>query len=242
MSKIIPVLLALVVSSATAEGLRPDDIVAKADDVRNPQIDYTLEILVVDFENGKESRRAEYEVMVKGKERALVKTISPSDERGTLYLMRGHDLWAYLPHMSQPVRIPFQQRLTGDIAIGDIARANFSGDYHAKLMKEDNRGYFLSMTAVSDDVTYAKAAYWVEAGSFRPLRAVFYAASGKLLKKCAYEAYETLAGRQRPSQMIMTDAINPSRKSIVYTKSIKEAPLAEKYFTKDYLKKLTYLR
>ncbi len=241
MFKIISIFLLAFSASARAAALSPDDIVAKADDVRNPQMDYTLEIVVVNYKNGKESRRAEYEVMVKGKERTLVKTISPADERGTLYLMRGHDLWVYLPHMSQPVRIPFQQRLTGDVAIGDIARTNFFGDYHAKLMKEDDRGYFLSLTAASDDVTYGKAAYWVESKTFRPLRAVFYAASGKLLKKCAYNAYENLAGGQRPSQMVMTDAVDPSHKSVVYTKSIKEGPLPEKYFTKDYLKKLTYL-
>ena len=42
-------------------------------------------------------------------------------------LMRGNDLWVFLPSVSQPVRLSLSQRLTGQVANGDLARANFSG-------------------------------------------------------------------------------------------------------------------
>ena len=49
--------------------------------------------------------------------------------------MKGHDLWIFLPTVSQPVRLSMSQRLTGQVANGDLARANFAGDYTAKLLR-----------------------------------------------------------------------------------------------------------
>ena len=33
-------------------------------------------------------------------------TIEPASERGQIMLMKGHDLWIFLPSVSQPVRLP----------------------------------------------------------------------------------------------------------------------------------------
>ena len=43
-------------------------------------------------------------------------TTEPASERGQIMLMKGHDLWMFLPSVSQPVRLPLAQRLTGAVA------------------------------------------------------------------------------------------------------------------------------
>ena len=236
----LALILSLGLGSACAQMLNADAIVAKADEVRNPRLDYTTHVRVTSFRKGRQTRQAEYEVLVKGRDRTLIKTMAPASDRGTSMLMVGRDLWTFLRDVSQPVRISLQQRLVGEVAVGDIARANLSGDYRARLVKEDRDSYFLELLAVREDVTYGKVAYWVRKDDFRPLRAAFYAASGKLLKKCTYEDYRTMAGRARPARLVMTDPIVTGQKSVIEYDRIDVAELPAKYFAKDYLKKLVY--
>jgi len=56
-----------------------------------------------------------------------VQTTAPAVDRNQILLMRDRDLWAFLPNLSQPIRLPLSQRLTGQVANGDLARANFVG-------------------------------------------------------------------------------------------------------------------
>lgn len=57
------------------------------------------------------------------------------------------------------------QRLTGQVANGDLARANFAGDYKPKVLRSESIGnedyYVLELTAVDRGVTYQKVMYWL---------------------------------------------------------------------------------
>ncbi len=228
----------------TASAAMPDavEILRKSDEVRNPQLDYTMRVTITSTKPGKKPRTGTYAVMVKGKDKTVIKTLSPISDRGRILLMRENDLWAFLPQASKPLRISLRERLLGDVANGDLARANFSGDYDPRLLKpeslEGKECYVLELTAISGDVTYAKVVLWVQTGTFQPLRAEFYAISGRLLKTCVYEGYAKVADRLRPTRLVMTDALNRQQQSVLDYEGVTVAPLAEKYFTKDYLKKL----
>ena len=60
-------------------------------------------------------------------------------DKGQVLLMRGRDLWIYMPNLSQPIRLALSQRLTGQVANGDLARANFSGDYARNFPNSEHR-------------------------------------------------------------------------------------------------------
>ena len=76
--------------------------------------------------------------MSRGNDYTVVLTEEPAAERGQALLMRERDLWIFLPAVSQPVRLSLSQRLTGQVANGDLARANFAGDYTATLDGREN--------------------------------------------------------------------------------------------------------
>ncbi|HEY4707916.1 MAG TPA: outer membrane lipoprotein-sorting protein [Thermodesulfobacteriota bacterium] len=221
-----------------------DEIVAKADEIRSPQLDYTVGVTVVSMKPGAEPREARYEVLVKGKDKTIIKTLSPAFERGRTLLMLGRDLWAYLPDISKPIRISLQQRLLGEVANGDIARANFSGDYKAVLLKKEKiekaSYHVLELTAIGDDVTYNKVLYWVRSEDYRPHKAEFYALSGRLLKTCVYGEYREMAGRMRPSRLTLSDPLVKGQLSTIDYHDMKVKGMPEKLFTKDYMKKLKY--
>lgn len=236
----------LVLSSfpAAAETPAPDAdrLVAAADDIRFPNSDFQVDITI-------ESRHADdspdvrkYRVLSKGKEDSVVLTIEPASERGQALLMKGRDLWVFLPRVSQPVRLSLAQRLTGQVANGDLARANFSGDYDAEYVRSeslrDEPAHVLDLKANGRGVTYARIQLWVSAQDGRPLRAEFYSVSGRLLKTCSYEDYRKLAGAVRPTRLVMEDALKQGEVSVLSYDDMIPKELPERLFTKDYLKKL----
>ncbi len=217
-------------------------IVQKADEARLPREPFQVDVLVNTTTDGEAQEPRRYRVLSRGNEDTIIITQAPATERGQNLLMKGRELWLFMPSVSQPVRLSLSQRLTGQVANGDIARANFSGDYNARLVgseRVDGRDlHLIELLAAARGVTYPKVAYWVQAGSFHPVKADFYSLSGRLLKTCRYEDFQPMAGRPRPTRLVMSDALKPADRSVLEYSAMKLVELPERMFTKDYLKKL----
>jgi len=218
------------------------DLLAKADAIRFPKQDFDVEVSISTQSPGHAADVREYEILSKGNDQTLVKTTAPAVDRGQIMLMKARDLWVYMPNVSQPIRLPLAQRLTGQVANGDLARANFSGDYTPTWLREEqieNEGYHvLELRAVDRGVTYHRVLYWINKANHRPYQAEFYAVSGRLLKTCRYENFIEMDGQLRPARLVMTDALHRSEVSVLEYRNLRSVSLPDKYFTKDYLKKL----
>ena len=217
-------------------------VLQKSDEVRFPNQGFEVSVSIQTSENGQVTEARQYKVLSKGNENTIVMVTAPAEERGQIMLMRARDLWLFLPSVSQPVRISLAQRLTGQVANGDIARANFSGDYNPKLAATEKVGehnyYVLELTAVDRWVTYQRVRYWVAHGNYWPYKAEFYSLSGRLLKTCQYSGYKEIGGRTRPTRLVMTDALREGEASVLDYSNMHFRDLPDKVFTKDYLKKL----
>lgn len=217
-------------------------IVARADRIRFPQRGFQVNVRIISTSPGYAPQERDYQILSKGNDRTLVMTTAPAIDRGQILLMRGHDLWVFMPHVSQPIRLPLSQRLTGQVANGDLARANFTGDYTPKLVRTqviDGQPYYvLDLTAVRPSVTYHRVMYWVNKNNYRPYKAEFYTLSGQKLKICQYEDYRPMAGAVRPTKLLMQDALRKDQQSVMTYSEMRLRNLPDKYFDKDYLKKL----
>lgn len=217
-------------------------IVAKADAIRFPQEDFEVDITIRTTSGGDAAEVRKFRVLSKGNENTIVMTTEPAAERGQTLLMRGRDLWLFMPNLSQPVRLSLSQRLTGQVANGDLARANFVGDYTPKLLRtetlEGESYYVLELAAVDRSVTYSRVLYWVKKSNFFPYKAEFYSVSQRLLKTASYESFRVMAGRMRPTRLVMRDALRKDDLSVLDYSSMKRRELPDKIFTKDYLKRL----
>jgi outer membrane lipoprotein-sorting protein len=245
-----PLALALVWPAAgtAQEGQVPADdalaasIVQKADLVRFPAEGFEVGITISTTTSGGPGDTRKFRVLSKGNENTVVMTTEPASERGQIMLMKGRDLWIFLPAVSQPVRLPLAQRLTGAVANGDLARANFAGDYKAQLLRTEKVDgepmYVLELIAVDRGVTYHRVLYWVRQSNFWPHKAEFYSLSERLLKTCLYQKFERLAGRMRPTRLTMQDALRAGEESVLEYSDMKLRDLPDKIFTKDYLKRL----
>jgi len=217
-------------------------IVEKADAIRFPRESFQVDVTIISRSPEKDAEERKFRILSKGNENTVVLTTEPASERGQSMLMKGRDLWMFLPTLSQPVRLPLAQRLTGQVANGDLARANFSGDYTAKILKsEDIKGEahnVLELTAVDKSVTYKRVLYWVRLSDNHPFKAEFYSLSDKLMKTCYYENFQKFGGQVRPTRLVMEDALKKGDQSVLTYSNIEIKDLPDKTFTKDYLKKL----
>jgi outer membrane lipoprotein-sorting protein len=218
------------------------EILEKADRTRFPEEGFQVDVAVANSNAGEVTDTRQYRVLSKGNENSIVMVTEPAADRGQIMLLKGRDLWVFLPNVSQPVRLSLAQRLTGQVANGDIARANFTGDYTPKLVRmekidgEDH--YVLELNALDRTVTYHRVMYWVKQKNFFPHKAEFYSLSDRLLKTARYENFQQMAGRARPTRLVLQDALRKGEESVLDYSGMVLRDLPDKIFTRDYLKRL----
>ncbi len=243
---IIACLLALPVTAIAADATDAASVremLLRADRIRFPAEAFQVDVVITTSAPDSDPEERSYRILSKGNDKTLVQTTAPAVDRNQILLMRDHDLWAFLPNLTQPIRLPLSQRLTGQVANGDLARANFVGDYEPSLLRDDiiddETYHVLQLDAVDQWVTYRKVLFWVSAKSGRPLKAEFYAVSGRLLKTCHYLEFKTMAGAARPTRLVIEDALRTGNKSVLEYSAMALKDLPDKIFTKDYLKILS---
>lgn len=247
-SVLLSVLVSVMVQGEAAAAPAEDEALAKevllrADRIRFPEGGYQVDVTITSTEPNASPDVRVYRILSKGNSQTLVQTTAPAIDRDQILLMRDRDLWIFLPNLSQPVRLPLSQRLTGQVANGDLARANFSGDYRPQILRkekiDDELHYVLQLDAVDNWVTYHRVLYWVNIKNGRPYKAEFYALSGRLLKTCYYKDFKALGGTVRPTKLVIDDALRSGNRSELVYSSLVERDLPDKFFSKDYLKKLS---
>ena len=217
-------------------------IVEEADRIRFPAEGFQVDVAIVTTAKDRDPEERRYRVLSKGNDNTVVMITEPASERGQILLMKERDLWVFLPNVSQPVRLSLSQRLTGQVANGDLARANFAGDYNPRLLRTetiDGEKYdVLELTAAERGITYQRVLYWVRESTRAPYKAEFYSVSNRLLKTCTYGKFEKVLGKLRPTRLVMEDALHGGERSVLDYSGMKLRDLPDKVFTKDYLKKL----
>jgi len=217
-------------------------ILERSDEIRFPREGFQVDIDITSSRPNQENELRKYRVLSKGNDNTVVMILEPASERGQIMLMRGRDLWVFMPNVSQPIRLGLAQRLTGQDANGDLARANFSGDYTPRLLREETidgqAHHVLELRAIDRGVTYHRVLLWVNKANHRPRKAEFYSLSNRLMKIASYENFRTMAGRPRPTRLVLEDALKPGEISVLEYGDMRLRDLPDRIFHRDYLKRL----
>lgn len=217
-------------------------ILEKSDEIRFPAEGFQVDINITSTAPEQVPENRKYRVLSKGNENTVIMILEPASERGQIMLMKGRDLWVFMPNVSQPIRLGLSQRLTGEVANGDLARANFAGDYDPSILRteriEGEEHIVLELMAADRSVTYHRVLLWVNKANHRPRKAEFYSLSNRLMKACTYENFREMAGKHRPTRLVMEDALRPGEQSVLEYEHMKLRNLPDKVFSKDYLKRL----
>ena len=175
---------------------------------------------------------------------SLIRFVLPARDTGKLMLKNGNDLWFYDPSTKASVRLSPQQRLMGQASNGDVVTVNLSKDYEASLLAEEEvqdgerrtrKAHKLGLTATSADVTYTSIEMWVDTENNRPLKARFFAESGRLLKTAYYRRYQVQLGVERPTETVIIDGLNPQSVTLMRFTDYVARAVPDTWLHRDYL-------
>lgn len=207
-------------------------ILKNADEIRNPSSTYRMEV-TVDSSDGSHNR---FEINIGGKNRSLIKTLKPKRDVGKNFLMIDENMWAFVPNINRSLRVSLNQKISGQASNGDISRMRWHGDYDVKIEKQDAKSWQLILTANKKGLTYDKIRAWIAKKTFRPIKAEFMTKAGRKIKNIEFKKFKKIAGGTRPVEMLITDATDSSKSSILRIKKMKKAKIPETFFTTENLK------
>lgn len=224
-------------------------ILAASDAVRNPGKAFSVTVGLTEFLDGKRvdgSSMVTYsrQLVEGGQYATIVKFLSPTRDTGKLMLKDGKDLWFFDPTTKASVRLSPQQRLLGQASNGDVVTVNLARDYRAGHAGEEDvqdgerkvrRTHKLDLEASTPEATYARIELWVGADNNWPVKGLFYADSGRLLKTVFYRKFQPQLGIDRPTELVIIDGVNPASVTLMRMTDYTTKALPVPWFQRDHL-------
>ncbi len=246
------VLAITMVVGGSAFGQTAQEIVTATDQVRNPGKPFRLSVRLTEYVGGRERDHNTLAVFAKEdaathQYRNLIQYLEPARDAGKRVLLDGRSFWFYDPNSKVSVRISAQQRLVGQAAIGDVLTVNLATDYSATIVGTEQiedaghkarQCWHLDLKSASDVAVYNRIEYWVEQGTFYPIKGKFYSDSGRLLKILYFRNFAERLGAVRPTEAIIVDAIDTSLATAAAFSDYRYVDIPEAWFQRDYLPRL----
>lgn len=180
-----------------------------------------------------------FKVSFKDINSTLSEQLEPERARGRKMLMKDYDMWLFTPNIKKPIRISLEQKLTGEVSYGDIAKTNYADDYTATLIDTEKQNgkelYKIDLKAKNKKVTYSKIEYFVDKSDNSPVSATFFALSGKPLKKAEFLNFKEVKGIKRSTKMVIHDFLILDKESTLIFSDHTLETFDESTFNKDRL-------
>jgi outer membrane lipoprotein-sorting protein len=204
-------------------------LLEEADRFRGDWPSVRLKTRIENFDHGRLTESADFEVAIKG-ENSLVTFLSPKN-KGQVLLMRGDDMWLYLPAVSRGVRITAMQRLLGNASNGDVARLRYAIDYSATVVSEESVDEVpcvaLELRAKRPSAAYQRIRYMVRKSDGLPITADYFLASGRAIKSAKFSDLRTMAGRAVITRIVIADQIKHDYETVMTFESVSDSSLSD---------------
>lgn len=199
-------LTALLLCSAPAlADMDASALLKRYDEVMGPPAFDSTTSMVAHREDGS-ARTYKMRVLKSGTEKLRVYFSEPASAKGQEMLRNGDNLWIYLPNLKRATRIASRDSfMGGDFNNADVLRVNYEADYDAKLSPSDKPNtYLLELKAKNKQVAYDAIKLWMtKEQKPLPVRAEFYAASGKMLRSAEFSDVKEFGQVKRPAHIVM---------------------------------------
>jgi outer membrane lipoprotein-sorting protein len=174
-----------------------------------------------------DERLMSLEIFYKRGTGSFMELLAPARSKGIRFLERDQGLWMYNPRGGggRAVRLSAREAFQGTVfSNSDLSDSRFTADYVPTLAGIEQydhpdlgsiRAYRLSATASSAASAYGRIDFWVAVLDLIPLKMEYYAKSGLLFKTMRLEQVRQLAGRPRPTLMIMESRTDPGNQTVV---------------------------
>lgn len=214
----------LIVGSAFSQELTAEGILKKVDSSITASKDVHAKVRTILIDKDKSEKVRESETFDKGKDKRLVRFLSPADQKGIGFLSLPDDVqYVYLPAFRKVRRIASNVKNTNfagtDFTYDDLSTFEYSKDYNPRLVETTDTAYVLELTPkpnVKKD--YSKLKMWVRKDNFYPIKTESYDKKGVLWKIMERRRIEKIGNYWVSKEFEMRDLkINHSTRMIIDT-------------------------
>ena len=240
---IISCMVVLVFVAASALGEDANEIVKTVDEKLTPESYEAYRKIINEEPDGKKKEFIFYTVK-KGRDKVAMLYLSPASEKGRAVLRLGDNMWLYIPNVGRPIRITSMQSITGGVFNNsDIMRLDYSAEYDATILEQNEAQYVLELKAKSKMVAYDKIKMWVAKKTMLVTKIECYSASDMLIKTLDFKEVKDFGGGiVRPSVIETYSPLQKGYKSIMIYAGMKLRKFPDEVFTQNYMSKLGDLR
>jgi len=210
---------AVLLSCVRALGAEPtaNDLVRRYDEVMSPVSSEALMSMVTHRQDGT-TRTYKMRSLKAGNDKLRMWFLEPASAKGQEMLRVGDNLWVYMSNLKRALRLATRESFQGgDFSNGDLLRVNYRADYTAQLIPSgDDQLWALDLAAKSDEASYTRIKLWMSKTKKMPVRAEYYAASGKLLRSATFGDIKTFHGVEVPTRITMRNELATKRFSEMF--------------------------
>jgi len=192
------------------------------------------------IENGKVLGTADFDIYVKGRERALI-VFRGGKNDGRKALTVGQKMWLIVPGAEHPVPITQNQRIMGGASFADVASLRFAEDFDPVLRPGtekvgDHVCRVIDLTAKSRSAAYPRATLWLDAeGERLPRKLVFAFTSGQQAREVRFTKFRKVQNRTVVAEMEIRELFGPKVNTITRLEylEIQPAKIDDSIFTPE---------
>lgn len=225
---------------------RAKEILGEVDDMWRGASSHT--ILTMQIKTSHYTRNIRLEGWSKGKEKTLVRILTPLKEKGTATLKSGSNIFSYLPRTDRTIR------LTTGMIMGSWMGSHFTNDDLVKESRmEEDYDPAVSFEGMRDNqdiieftlipkpdaaVVWGKVVLTVLTDGYLPLIQYYYDEDMNIARTITFNKIKQMAGRPRPTVMRVVPADKPNEYTeLVYEKMELDIKLSDAFFSLSHLKR-----
>lgn len=232
--------------AAPAEKLSTKEILDKIDDLYRSSSSHGSFTMKVSTENWQ--RELKLEEWSKGKDKSLIRILSPKKEKGTATLRNGNDMWNYLPKVKRVIKLP--SSMMSDSWMGShftnddlVKESRMAVDYEFELTfdgKRDGKN-IVEITCIPKEdaaVVWGKVVVTVGKPNYFPLEILYYDEDLELARTMVFSNIKTIGGRMLPVEMRIAPTDETDEYTLVtYSEMEFDLELEDKMFSLRNLQK-----
>jgi outer membrane lipoprotein-sorting protein len=232
----------LLAAACAASAQSAEQIVRRMEDAQRFRTQEAEGALIITDRFG--SRTKTFRSWAEGEERMLLAFTNP-EEKGQKILRLQEEIYLYFPDAEEVIRLQ-GAALKESVMGSDFSYEDLTGEksvldlYDARLLGAEQIGgrahHLLELKAKGRGQAYPLQKLWVDAQTFFPRKAEYYALSGRLLKTLEVLETRQVSGRTVMSRAIMRDAMKKSSSTEFRVDRVKiDEPLPKNIFSLEAL-------
>ncbi len=179
-----------------------------------------------------------------GRERFLVRILSPAKEKGVATLKVERDVWNYLPKVDRVIRIPPSMMggawMGSHITNDDLVKANhIDEDYDFFLLAEDEETWTIQGEPKPEaPVVWGRLVYRLQKEPLVPIAVEYFDEEMVLVRTIRFDDVQTVSGRTIPLRMTVIPLEKPDEITVMQYREVKfDIDLPESFFSIGRLKR-----